>query len=261
MNSRFKRIQSPSSIIAYRRGDGFRWGCPRKYFLRYIKKLKTRPSLPLIVGGMVHSTIEDFTKAYIPKMLERDTDDLKRFALTFLQKHWGKRRLELSRLCEDNTKYVETYNECRDMVFNWLSQFLKEMRAGRSPPKAESRLSCGIHGVQGIIDATYNDSGNCEVRDYKTGKKDEVSQDMKLQLATYSLLHQQHTGRLPDKVSIHFLKHPSSKNNPKIFRPTQNLIDWVIHEIEDHHDRTQSDAEEDYPCVCGGWCEKDFIQC
>jgi len=261
MNSRFKRIQSPSSILAYKRGDGFRWGCPRKYFLRYIKKLKTRPSLPLIVGSMVHSTIEDFTKAYLPEMLERETDELKRFALTFLQKHWLERRPELSRLCETNTKYVETYNECRDMVFNWLEVFLKEMRAGRSPPQAETRQVCHTFGVQGIRDARYPDPQNVEVRDYKTGEKTEITKDIKLQLGIYALLEKQCTGKLPDKVSVHFVRHPASKDNPRIFRPTQKLVDWVIHEIEDHHDRTQSDNEEDYPCVCGGWCEKEFIQC
>jgi len=261
MTSKFKRIQSPSSILAYRRGDGFKWGCPRKYYLRYIKKLKTKPSLPLITGNMVHSTIEDFTKAYLPEMLKRDHDDLKKFALAFLQKHWRQRQPEILKLCDGNGKYVEAYNECQAMIFNWLSVFLMEMRAGRSPPAAETRLICDVNGVQGIIDATYNDTGNCEVRDYKTGRKNEITQDIKLQLAIYSLLHKQHFGKFPSKVSIHFLKYPPSKDNPKIFRPTRKLVDWAAQEIADHHERTRSDNEEDYPCVCGGWCEKDFLLC
>jgi CRISPR/Cas system-associated exonuclease Cas4 (RecB family) len=48
-----KKYQSPTSINTYLR-------CPRKYYLRYIKGLKSKPSIHLIRGKAVHETIAQF---------------------------------------------------------------------------------------------------------------------------------------------------------------------------------------------------------
>ena len=32
----------------------------------------------------------------------------------------------------------------------------------------------------------------------------------------------------------------------------------VKDEIRNIHKATQSNNEEDYPCTCGGWCQKEF---
>ena len=85
-----------------------------------------------------------------------------------------------------------------------------------------------------------------------------VTPDIKLQLAIYSLLEQEEHGKLPDRVSVHFLKFPSSKDNPRIFKPTQALVDWAAEEIRLMHKIIESEREEDYPCLCGGWCEREF---
>jgi len=58
---KIRRIQSPSSILAYKHGEGFKWGCPRKYYLRYIKGLEPRAKPSLIVGDIVHRTVQELT--------------------------------------------------------------------------------------------------------------------------------------------------------------------------------------------------------
>lgn len=48
-----RRVLSPTAINTY-------LSCPRKYYLRYIKKRRTKPSIHLIRGSLVHKTIHAF---------------------------------------------------------------------------------------------------------------------------------------------------------------------------------------------------------
>jgi len=58
------KFLSPTSINTYLR-------CPRKYYLKYIKGLKEKPSIHLIRGKAVHDAIAKFHKS--------ETQDLKDF--------------------------------------------------------------------------------------------------------------------------------------------------------------------------------------
>ena len=51
-----KRL-SPSAINSY-------YKCPREYYYTYIGKLKTKPSIHLVKGSIVHKTLEDFFKRF-----------------------------------------------------------------------------------------------------------------------------------------------------------------------------------------------------
>ena len=55
-----KRFHSPTSINTYLR-------CPRKYYLRYIKGLKSKPSIHLVRGKAVHDAIAQFTEMSFDK--------------------------------------------------------------------------------------------------------------------------------------------------------------------------------------------------
>ena len=50
-----RRILSPTAINTY-------LSCPHKYYLRYIRKLRTKPSIHLIRGNLIHKTIQAFHK-------------------------------------------------------------------------------------------------------------------------------------------------------------------------------------------------------
>ena len=255
-----KRLHSPSSILTYKHGPGFRWGCPRKYWLRYIKKVKTRQTPELLTGNLIHAALEKFTNLYTPKMLDQEYGTVRKIALEQFQNLWQENlnRIQSVSGPEKNIEQLEV--GARAMIITWLHQFLKEMSTGRSPPTTETRIVNRALGVQGIIDAVYNDNGTVEIRDYKTGKHDDVTPEIRLQLALYSLLYKEQFGVTPETVSIHFLRFPNSNSNPKAFKPTPESLQWAEREIRLIHRLTRSDRESDYPCVCGGRCQKEFIR-
>ncbi len=256
-NMNHKRILSPSAILSYKRDHEFRWGCPRKYYLRYIKKLKPKSKLCFVVGQVVHQVAEDLVREYTADVLEMPYSEFRAVALDRLGFLWNSRILEIQKLCGHRDEVGTQFQEAQKMVLNWLHQFIREMAAGISPPEPEKRLMSAKHGAQGIVDARYSREF-VEIRDYKTSKYADISPDIKLQLAIYSLLEQEAHGKLPDRVSVHFLKFPSSKDNPKIFKPTQALVDYAAEEIRRMHQIIESEREEDYPCLCGGWCAREF---
>jgi CRISPR/Cas system-associated exonuclease Cas4 (RecB family) len=260
MTERTKRIQSPSSILAYKHGDGFKWGCPRKYYLRYIKRLRPKPKPSLMVGGLIHKTIENVTKAYREEMLDWEYGKLRKLALTTLQHEWDRKKEELATVCKNQFHYAQLFKDSKMMVINWVHQFIKDVLSREDPPVTETRIVSERLGMQGVIDAIYNIQGEAEILDYKTSSFDQITPDVRLQLAVYALLYKEECGRLPDRVSVHFLKFPASDKNPRRFKPTEKLIDYAAREVNRIHELTQSDKESDYPCLCGGWCEEEF-QC
>jgi len=255
-----KRIHSPSSILTYKYGNGFKWGCPRKYYLRYIKGVKAKQKSPLITGGIVHKTIEKFTRGYRREMLDWEYNKVRKLALTTLKENWDLKKHELAATCTNQHHYSQLLTNAQMMVINWLHQFIRDVLAGRGPPEPETRIVSERLGVQGVVDALYHHKGCAEIRDYKTSGYDAITPDIKLQLAIYSLLYKERFGTLPDRVSVHFLKFPRTEKNPRRFKATPTLIGYAMKEVQLIHELTQSDRESDYPCRCGGKCEEEF-QC
>jgi CRISPR/Cas system-associated exonuclease Cas4 (RecB family) len=126
---------------------------------------------------------------------------------------------------------------------------------GQEKPETEVKLISETYGVMGVIDAIYNDNGKTYLTDYKTSKKDTLTQDLKVQMAIYALLYQDNFGILPDTIVIDFLK----LQKPIPFPITEEFTQYAIKMCKDIHEKTASTNEEDYPCQCGGWCEKDFL--
>lgn len=253
-----KRTQSPSSILAYKHGEGFKWGCPRKYYLRYIRGLELRAKPSLIVGGIVHKTIEGLTKEYRQEMLDWDYGKVRTLALTTLHQKWNPKRRELAAACKNQFHYSQLFEDSKMMVINWLHQFIRDVLAGKTPPVTETRIVSEGFGVQGVIDAIYKGQGQAEILDYKTSSFNQITPDVKLQLAIYSLLYKEEFGKLPDRASVHFLKFSHGEKNPRRFKATQELINYAAKEVELIHELTQSDKESDYPCKCGSRCEEEF---
>ena len=125
----------------------------------------------------------------------------------------------------------------------------------QTKPETEVRLFSQRYRVMGIIDAIYKQNGKASLTDYKTSKKDELTQDIKVQMAIYALLYKENYGMLPDTIAIDFLKH--EKAIP--FKVTDEFSNHAIKICKEIHEKTSSVNEEDYPCKCGGWCEKDFL--
>jgi len=236
---------SPSSITMYLR-------CPRKYYLRYIGKRTPKSSIHLVRGKAVHKAIADFTaesseiRSDFPAMLVRLRDHYDRV--------WSEhgRELEGLRLSkEDEKKY---YDESVDMLHKWLQRHMQFQNLGVRCSGTELKLFSRTHKVMGIIDAIYQKNGKVSLVDYKTANRDDITEDIKTQMAIYALLYKENKGELPDMISIAFLKHDKMKH----FKTNEQIIAQAENLCKEIHKKTMSEKEEDYPCTCGGWCTRDF---
>ena len=180
------------------------------------------------------------------------TEMKKRTLLEIFEKNWHKQKNEIQKLGLDGKTIDEFYSESQAMLLGWLKRYVKK-RYRR--PKTEIKLFSKTHKAMGIIDAVFTDNGRILLVDYKTSKKNEITQDIKVQLAIYALLYREKFGRMPDIVAIDFLKHQEERR----FRANEKLIEYAAQICSDIHKKTISNNEKDYPCKCGGWCDKEFI--
>jgi len=240
------KFLSPTSINTYLR-------CPRKYYLKYIKGLKEKPSIHLIRGKAVHDSLAQFHQTFREKL---DTfEEMKVELLSFFNHAWLEQEEEIQNLRLTETELDEYYYESADMLTGWLKRHLKAVKNAQTKPETEVRLFSQRYRVMGIIDAIHNQNGKAILTDYKTSKKDELTQDIKVQMAIYALLYKENYGMLPDTIAIDFLTH--EKAIP--FKITDEFSNHAIRICKEIHEKTSSSNEEDYPCKCGGWCEKDFL--
>ena len=239
-----KRILSPTAINSY-------LSCPRKFYLRYIKKLKTKPSIHLIRGSVVHTVLERFAREHESLPGNQASVQL----LRLFDEEWKKVALQLATL---NMKAEELFafeQESRLMLINFY--FWLRRHQQWPPRRIEMRLVSKKLGLMGIVDALHDTEKGPVVVDYKTSAKAEITPDVKRQAALYALLHQDFFGKPLKAVCIHFLKFDA---DPLVIPVDQGLMEYGRLVTEEVHRVTQTDAKADYPCTCGGWCEKDFIK-
>jgi CRISPR/Cas system-associated exonuclease Cas4 (RecB family) len=237
---------SPTSINTYLR-------CPRKYYLKYIKGLKEKPSIHLFRGKAVHDSIARFHRIDAKKF--NTFEEIKIELLSIFNHAWLGQEEEIRKLKLPEEALNDYYYESAEMLIGWLKRHLKAIMNGQTKPETEVKLFSQSHRVMGIIDAVHRQNGKALLTDYKTSKKDELTQDIKVQMAIYALLYQENFGMLPDSITIDFLKLGSQAT----FRVTEQFIQYATKLCREIHEKTSSKNEEDYPCKCGGWCEKDFL--
>jgi len=179
------KFLSPTSINTYLR-------CPRKYYLKYIKGLKERPSIHLIRGKAVHDAIAKMNKGEIQesKDFERTKIDL----LSLFNHSWiaQEEQIEALRIPEETLN--EYYHESAEMLLGWLKRHLPSLENRNLRSKAEVKLFSQNHRVMGVIDAIHSINGKVSLTDYKTGKIDILSQDIKVQMSVYALLYRENFG-------------------------------------------------------------------
>lgn len=241
------RILSPTAINTY-------LYCPRKFYLRYIKKLRTNPSIHLIRGQIVHQALHQFHKNHpqIPKAtpIGKIRTDL----LNMFNKLWdnAKSRLEALNLTPEQIEFYR--NDSELMIFNYSHWFYKHGLP--SPDMTESRFFSNNLKLMGIIDAVYEKPSKTILVDYKTSKNPELTDDINRQAALYALLYKDKYKKIPEAVWIHFLKEV---DNPKLIHVDEHLLDYAKILLESIREKTRGYDERSYPCTCGGYCERDFV--
>ncbi|MBI5392250.1 PD-(D/E)XK nuclease family protein [Candidatus Woesearchaeota archaeon] len=261
LQSQFKRIQSPSSINTYKQ-------CPRKYYYQYMKKLPTKSSIHLVRGKLSHAVLEDFFKidnsiitaenySYLLKILIND----------LFKKHWSNSQQELDSLGLSTEDYLFYFNETQSMINGWIELFIEKLNKElqqytlyeafkRLTPLTEIEYSSANLGVRGFVDAIFEHGEHVKIMDYKTSKKDQITEEYKLQLGIYALLYQQKHGITPRIVGIDFLKH-----GERFIEVDDKLLQFARKECELIHIKTQSDNVKEYPKKISSLCKWSTGQC
>ena len=260
------RVESASSINTYKQ-------CPRKYYYSYIEKLKTLPNIYCLRGNAIHSTLEEFFNLDISILSEGNYEfELAIIAHEIFKKEWGKRRKDLDKLGLENAKLEFFKKESQGMLNDWLRRFFKKLKEEQAlhkkkemseksfresfeilRPETELYLESEKYQVRGYIDALHKIENKIILIDYKTSKRDGLTEEYKLQLAIYSLLYYDKFGKIPDRVGIDLLRH-----GERVIDVDDDLIEMAKKETLAMAGRTSSDKKEDYPIqksrLCP-WCD------
>lgn len=229
--------------------------CPREFYYRYKLKLKTKPSIHLVRGNIVHKALERFFKLRLYENVSDSFSALKNATLNLFNETWKDYSEELNKLNMPPQDIDFCYDDSKKMVLNWLHTFLKE-DPKELRPLTELKLESNTHQVYAIVDIIKNSTGVPHIVDYKTSKSMELTDEYRLQLAIQALCYHERRGALNFRVGIHFLKFPDGM---KMFTPTVVALKEAIKKINHVRGRIESDDIKDYPCTCPGWCKRNYI--
>jgi CRISPR/Cas system-associated exonuclease Cas4 (RecB family) len=258
-----RRIESPTSILTYMQ-------CPRKYYYRYVKGLKGKPSIHLIAGSVAHSTIQAFHNTDVT-LLEPEGffEKLQSKIMEEFNKKWREKKEEIEKLRLSQEEKHLHYDKTRMMIRNFFYYHTNRIIAHKYchnlslveawqkvKPKTETKLSSEKYGVRAVIDAVHDIDNETIIIDYKTSKKSEIDTDCMLQLAICCLLYKERYGGMPSKAGIHFLRH-----GEKIIPASYQLLTlakrtcWKIHQV------TKEESIAKYPKKISGLCKYKTGQC
>jgi len=255
---------SPSAINSYRY-------CPRQFYLRYILGLKSKPKLCMIAGNIVHGSISHFLKNNVHALDSRLESDhyeaLQKSIVKTFNKRWWSAGPQFERLEESPAEIKKAYLASRKQTRNWFelwyNRVLEEydkcgdwnLAVVRAKPKSEISIRSDKFKLYCRIDI-LEDSGKIIITDLKTGKKYRSMKPAdRLQLACCALAFFDQFGKMPDVVQAHYLAYDDGIEEIEV---TESLLAEARMAIDQHNMLTQSSNIENYPCLCGGHCQKDF---
>jgi len=239
-----KRWLSPTSISTYL------W-CPRKWYLRYVIKLKTTPNIYILRGNVIHKCLERFLKEGYSDYAHYD--DLRGAILSLLRDEWESRDEKFNNLNLNSDEIRFFYYESQKMIINFLHNFLKSGEVPGHPSDLELKIFSRKYRTMCIVDKVLRNHDPPLIVDYKTCKSAELKDEYKRQMGICTLLFEDKYGIKP-KAAIHYLKFHNGLKEVPLTKKYMESLKRLIVEV---HDKTQSENEADYPCTCGGWCEKD----
>ena len=209
------RILSPTAINTF-------ISCPRKFYLRYVRKLKSKPSIYLIRGSIVHNVIHDFHHRFPRGPPKATIEDIEKALIDNFTNKWAQAKGSLDAL-DLPAEWIDChFNDTSSMLKNFAWWYFEndEPVADRS----EARLYSKTFKLIGIIDAVYRSGDEVALVDYKTSKKIEITPDITRQAALYGLLYKDQYGIEPAVIRIHFL---AVKEDPAAIFVDDHLLDYA----------------------------------
>jgi len=241
------RILSPTAINTY-------LACPRKFYLRYIKRLKTKPSIHLLRGLIVHKTLHEFHNKHPGKSHNNSLAKIRCELLSIFNERWNKAENTLNSLNLTNEQIEFYHDDSEVMLLNFSHWFYKnDMPA---PELTEARIMSQNLRLMGIIDAVQEENDKVILIDYKTSKHAKITDDIFRQAAIYALLYHDKFKKIPEAIWIHFLKDPG---DPMVINVDDELLQYGQILVESIREKTKAFDEQSYPCKCWGFCERDFV--
>jgi len=244
---------SPTSINTY-------LGCPRSYYLKYIKSVRQPLSKYMLRGTHVHSIIESVFKLKSPK-------GLKKFVDSELDKIWTMKGAQDIEGEEEIAKFKEETRAMLDTFVSFLTIRIKGLMAEGlckseihawntiKPHSQEEYIKIPEIGLGGKVDAIHQcEWGEKEktifIIDYKTSKlyNYQVSKDYILQGKLYCLMYWKKYGIMPTHVGFNYIRYGETMNFIFDEKQAKEAEELVI----DIRKKTMSEKLEDYPCTCGG---------
>jgi CRISPR/Cas system-associated exonuclease Cas4 (RecB family) len=264
------RLESPTSVLTYMQ-------CPHKYYYRYVRGLEQKlkgserkPSVYVVMGGIVHSTIEAFHKTDVAKIPPKDFfGTLRSRTIEYLNREWCKSRGEFGKLDLNSRQMGFFYGDAMSMITNFCRDYMNKLIACQyryhlSPaeafqalrPKTDTKMTCERLGVTGVVDAIHNFNGKTVIIDYKTSKKSELDLDCLVQLGIYALLYRESQGGIPYKVGVHFLRY-----GERVIRTSPELLALGEEKCAEIRNLTRKANEPEYPRKVSGLCKYSSGQC
>lgn len=256
-----RRIESPSSILAYRQ-------CPRKYYYQYLEHRPTSKNVHTIKGNFVHEVLDEFFQQPPEIKDEIYMEQSVVHMRNLFDKKWNIAKSEFVKIGISLSETRQIYVETLAMVSLWLQNFLIRLVSLNIPmseafkqltPMREQEFVSNNYAVKGYVDVIEQNGNDARIMDYKTSSKPELSEEYKLQLSIYALLYKERYGILPKEVGIYFLKH--ADDFEKSIVVTDKLINEAKFAIETHHQSTNTDNIVDYPKKEGPLCKWSTGKC
>jgi CRISPR/Cas system-associated exonuclease Cas4 (RecB family) len=225
-------------------------------------KLQLPVSIYMTRGKIVHSALEDFFKISIDGIADEHYEfELNVILQSFFKKRWEESNEELNTLGLTEQKLSFFYDDSVSMLNNWFEGFMHKLSKKTDnsslkesfeelKPETEAYFKSEEHKVQGYIDAIQKIDGKVSIIDYKTSRRDDVTDDYKLQLAIYAMLYEEKYRVLPDYVGIDFLKHKL-----KYYPVNREMVDMAKREAKLIQEKTISEDIGDYQSSNHHYCE------
>jgi len=215
--------------------------------------LKEKPNIYLVRGIAVHEALAKFKTQCFFNISDPERSAM--YLKALFQDAWAKQNSTIKKLNLDPKVITKFYDDSIDMLMRWSVRFITKASMESKKPKTEVKLFSRKHHVMGIIDAVYDFNGTAVLIDYKTSKHDEITNDIRVQMGIYALLYQDNAGKKPDVIGIDFLKTGARK----LFKVSDRMVESAKKLCCEITIKTSSENIADYPCRCGGWCQKDFV--
>ena len=239
------RWLTPTSINTYLR-------CPRKFYYKYIRRLKSDPTIHLIKGIVVDRVLEQFYQLKLHWCAEIEFSAVRRTMLRLLGDEWKRHEEMVCILSLSESDLYYYHHETERAIIHFLDWFVRTKSYRKPEPLIQKILFSNTYRLRGRADMIEK-STPLIIIDWKTSKSPELTPEIKRQLVMYAFMYEE-AFKIRPRVAAHFLCFQDGfrefKTSDRAIQEIKNLV------IETHH-KTQSIKIDDYPCTCG-WCEKEF---